>query len=104
MSDIENPKLGFESPESGELFKNLSFFEENLRKKVQKIFPSFLAAFGLFSLLKRQAKNRPKNFFFGCRLFWLRVLGGRTNVLRRSVWSQKTSQIAVMTILHIYRE
>ena len=53
MSDIGNPKLGFESPESGELFKNISFFEENLRKKVQKNFPSFLAAFGLFSLLKR---------------------------------------------------
>jgi len=43
-SDIENPKLRFESHESGEHSKNLSFFEI----KVQKFFPSFLAALAYF--------------------------------------------------------
>ena len=33
-SDIENPKLGFESPESGDHFKNISFFEK-IRKTTQ---------------------------------------------------------------------
>ena len=28
MSDIENPKLDFENPESGEHSKNISFFEK----------------------------------------------------------------------------
>ena len=99
-SDIENPKLGFESPESGELFENISFFEKNLKKK----FKIFFLHIGLILGYFPYCENKPKMRFFGFRLFWLRVLRGRTNVLRRSVWSQKTSQIAVMTILHIYRE
>ena len=53
---------------------------------------SFLAYFRL----------RPKNFFFGSRFFWLRMLGGRTNIFSRSVWSPMTSQIAGMTILPIF--
>ena len=52
-SDIENPKLDFENPESGEHSKKISFCGKILRKKVQKIFPSFLAVFSLFSLLKK---------------------------------------------------
>ena len=51
-SDIENPKLDFENSESGERSKNISFFEKNWKKKVQHFFPSFLAVFSLFSLLK----------------------------------------------------
>ena len=35
-SDIENPKLGFESPESGDRFKNISFFEKS-RKMEQPV-------------------------------------------------------------------
>ena len=99
-SDIENPKLGFENPESRELFNNISFFEKNLKKKLKKNFLHFGLILGYFPY----CKNKPKMRFFGFRLFWLRVLGGRTIVLRRSVWSQKTSQIAGMTIVHIYRK
>ena len=49
--DIENLKLGFESPESGDCFKNISFFEKFLKKKFEKFFLHRLADFGLFSLL-----------------------------------------------------
>ena len=52
-SHIENPKLDFENPESGEHSENISFYEKILRKKVQNFFPSFLAVFSLFSLLKK---------------------------------------------------
>ena len=30
---MKNPKLGFESPEPGEHFKNTSFFEKKFEKK-----------------------------------------------------------------------
>ena len=52
-SDKENPKLGFESPESGDRFKNISFFEKILKKKFEKFLLYRLADFGLFSLLKK---------------------------------------------------
>ena len=51
-SDIENPKLEFESPESGYCFKRISFFEKSLKKKFEKFFLHRLGDFGLFSLLK----------------------------------------------------
>ena len=54
MSDIENPKLGFESPESGELFKNISFFEKKKSKKIEKKVQNFFLL-----------KNRPKMRFNG---------------------------------------
>ena len=50
--DIENPKLDFEKPESGEHSENISFFEKILKKKFEKFFLHRLADFGLFSLLK----------------------------------------------------
>ena len=62
-SDIENPNLGFENPGSGEHSENISLFGKKSSKKVQKFFPSFLADFGLFSLLPKKRRNRPKNFF-----------------------------------------
>ena len=40
-SDIENPKLDFENPESGEHSKNISFFEKILKQKVQNFFLPF---------------------------------------------------------------
>ena len=51
-SGIENRKLGFESPESGDRFKSISFFEKILKKKFEKFLLYRLADFGLFSLLK----------------------------------------------------
>ena len=58
-SDIENPKFGFESPESKELFQSISFFE----KKVQKNFSSLWADFRLFFLLQ-QGKSGHLNVGF----------------------------------------
>ena len=43
---MKNPKLGFESPEPGEHFKNTSFFEKKkYEKKKVKIFSHFTAIF-----------------------------------------------------------
>ena len=56
-SDIENPKLGFESPGSGEHSENISLFGKKIEKKVQTWFKQFFLLFGLifglFSLLKK---------------------------------------------------
>ena len=40
------------------------------------------------------SQNRSKNFFLKSRYFRLGVFWDRKNVLRMSVWSQKTSQVA----------
>ena len=62
-SDIENPKSGFESPESRERFPSISFFEKILKKKVQKNFSSLWADFRLFFLLQ-QGKSGHLNVGF----------------------------------------
>ena len=46
--DMDNPKLGFKSPEPGEHFKNTSFFEK--KKNHEKKLNFFLILL-LFSLL-----------------------------------------------------
>ena len=62
-SDIENPKLGFESPESKELFQSISFFEKINKKKAQKSFSSLWADFRLF-FLPQQGKSGHLNVGF----------------------------------------
>ena len=52
---------------------------------------SFWAIFTVFLGYFPYCKNKQKIWFFGSRFFWLRVLRGQTNVLRRPFWSQKTS-------------
>ena len=52
--DIENSKLGFESPESRELFQSISFFEKILEKKVQKNFLHFGLILGYFSYCNKE--------------------------------------------------
>ena len=42
---MDNPKLGFKSPEPGEYFKNTSFFEQKNHEKKVKIFSHFTAIF-----------------------------------------------------------
>ena len=53
-SDIENPKLGFESPESKVLFQSISFFEKNLKKKFKKIFLHFGLILGYVSYCNKE--------------------------------------------------
>ena len=55
-SDIEDPKLEFENPESGEHSKNISFGENFLKKK----FKIFFLPFSLFLAYFPYWKNRPK--------------------------------------------
>ena len=45
---MKNPKLGFESPEPGEHFKNTSFFEKKFEKKVEKFFFTFFSFYAIF--------------------------------------------------------
>ena len=40
-SNIENQKLDFENPESGEHYKNISFCEKTLKKKFKMFFLPF---------------------------------------------------------------
>ena len=56
-SGIENPKLDFENPESGEHSENISFFEKKFWKKKFKI---FFLPFWLFLAYFPYWKNRPK--------------------------------------------
>ena len=59
-SDKENPKLRFEIPESGDCFKNISFFEKNFEKKFEKFFLHRLADFGIFLAIFLTRKYKPK--------------------------------------------
>ena len=46
-SDIDNPKLGIESPGSGEHSENISLFGKKIEKKVQTWFKHFFLLFGV---------------------------------------------------------
>ena len=51
IKNMKNPKLGFESLESGEHFETISFFENFLKKVRIFLLLDFWADFMLFSLL-----------------------------------------------------
>ena len=51
IKNMKNPKLGFESPDFGELFETISFFEIFLKKVGIFLVLDFWADFMLFSLL-----------------------------------------------------
>ena len=95
IKNMKNKNLGFESPDPGEHFETISFL--NFFWKKRKFFCSFI--FGLILGYFPYCKNGVKNLFFESQFSRLRVFWSENNIMKSSVWSQKTFQNAGMMVV-----